>query len=489
MVVLAEITAQNYRYVNTVFSATEIITGVVYGKADFLDLPYVNESSTTVKDLSMDIYLPMGDTLSIRPAIVFAHGGGFLAGKRTVDDMKAFCDTFARKGYVAVTIDYRLGVEVVDNPDLHYARAVYRGLQDGRAAIRFLRANAGQYGIDPDHIYWGGNSAGSFIGLNTIYLDDNEKPFFAGEVKYSVLLSSHTGPDLGGLDIGDNLDYSGKPNAVMSCWGGLGDTLFIDSVNNTPVFLIHGTSDAIVPFDSGSPFNLNKISQIYGSNSINSRLKNLGIPAQQTYFVKDEGHGFYGVLNGRWINGIGGNRYWDTIVKMATRFYLNQHKPTAEFLYSVNDLMVDFTNMSKKSVSQIWDFGDGTLDTVQNPKHQYSKPGTYQVMLYVKNEMQSWDTLVQEIDISITSTRISAESKNKVSVYPNPACDMLNLTFTKPLKQATVRIYSIDGKLIANKKNLYGNQINLDLNCLEKGVYFIKVNYENKDIQIKIIKI
>ena len=82
---------------------------------------------------------PAGDTETNRPTIVFAHGGGFSTGSKSVDDMKAFCDTFALKGYVTVTIDYRQGVEVVDNANLHYNRAAYRGMQDGRTAIRFLR--------------------------------------------------------------------------------------------------------------------------------------------------------------------------------------------------------------------------------------------------------------------------------------------------------------------------------------------------------------
>ena len=121
--------------------------------------------------------------------------------------MVAFCDSFARKGYVTATIDYRQGVEVVDNGNLHYTRSAYRGVQDGRAAVRFLRANAETYGIDPDKIYWGSNSAGSFIGLNSIYMDSNEKPTHVGSVNYTDGMIPYSGPDLGGLDIGLNIAY------------------------------------------------------------------------------------------------------------------------------------------------------------------------------------------------------------------------------------------------------------------------------------------
>lgn len=319
--------AQPCRYVNTVFDASVKTADVVYGTAPFLNFPYRDESSVTFKNLIMDIYQPQGDELTCRPAIVFAHSGAFLIGDRTADDMEAFCDTFARKGYVTVTIDYRKGVNILDNADLHYMRAAYRGIQDGRSAIRFLRANAATYGIDPDHIFWGGNSAGSIIGLNATYMDAGEKPPYTDSVNYATALSSFSGPDLGDPDIGHHLDYSGKPDGVMACWGGVGDTLTIEPGDDTPVFLVHGTADAIVPFNAGPPFGLGSVSAVYGSNAIKRRLATLGIPARETYFVEDAGHGFYGSSNGKWTNGSGGNEHWDTIVKMATLFYWQLHKP------------------------------------------------------------------------------------------------------------------------------------------------------------------
>ena len=160
--------SQNFRYVNTVFPASVKTAGIVFGTAAFLNAPYINESSTTSQNLVMDIYQPKNDTLTKRPAIIFAHSGGFITGTREVDDMQAFCDTFARKGYVTATIDYRQGLEIADNADMHYTRAAYRGLQDGRTAVRFIRANAAAFGVDADRVYFGGSSAGSFIGLNSI---------------------------------------------------------------------------------------------------------------------------------------------------------------------------------------------------------------------------------------------------------------------------------------------------------------------------------
>lgn len=487
--VASKLNAQKYRYVHTVFEHSVKTADIVYSTPPHLKLPYINESGTSDKDLLMDIYQPENDELTMRPAIVFAHGGGFLAGKRSVDDMQAFCDSFARKGYVTATIDYRLGVEVADNPDLHYIRAAYRGLQDGRAAIRYLRANAETYGIDPNNIYWGGNSAGSFIGLSIIYMDSNDLPVFVGDVEYSTLTSSWFGPDLGDMDIGDNLLFDGKPNAVMACWGGISDTLTIDKKNNTPVFLIHGTADNIVPFNSGAPFNLYSISPVYGSNSINSRLNNLDIPANYTYFVDNKGHGFYGVLNGRWINGFSGNDYWDTIVQKATQFYWEQHKPLAAFSYTNNDKNYHFTDLSLDANSWLWDFGDGTISTQRNPQHTYENERKYQVLLYVENTIHSWDTLKQEISIGGTTAEISMNLSNPIKIYPNPVEDFVYIDSPTLLQHVTIKLFTISGKLIIRK--VYDNNFSqtvIPANEIDRGIYFIQVISDDYFFQQKILK-
>ncbi|MBN2662390.1 MAG: right-handed parallel beta-helix repeat-containing protein [Bacteroidales bacterium] len=392
--------SQSFRYVESVFSEIDSIVNVVYTNSPTINYPYSDESSTSNEDFMMDIYFPKNDNLTNRPAIIFAHGGGFAEGNRKVNDMMAFCDSFARKGYVTVTIDYRQGVEVIDNADLHYVRAAYRGLQDGRSAIRYLRANAAVYGIDPDKIYWVGNSAGSFIGLNSIYMDLDEKPSDAGAVSYTLPpVTTINAPDLGDLDIGNNLGYNGEPNAVMACWGGVGDTLIIEADNDQNVFLIHGTADGIVDFNFGSPFGLTNVSGTYGSNSIKKRLNHISIPAQNTYFVQGEDHEFYGVSNGNWTNGVGGNAYWDTIVYDASLFFWQQHKPTANFSTSNNDLTVAFTDISTDASDWFWDFGDGNTDTQQNPTHTYSTYGNYLVSLFISNNSESWDTISQIISV------------------------------------------------------------------------------------------
>jgi len=74
------------------------------------------------------------------PAVVCIHGGGFRAGTR--DGWNARCKKLAERGYVAVTVTYRLA------PKYQFPAAVYYV----KAAVRFLRANAQKYHIDPQRI-------------------------------------------------------------------------------------------------------------------------------------------------------------------------------------------------------------------------------------------------------------------------------------------------------------------------------------------------
>ena len=93
------------------------------------------------------------------PAILCIHGGGFRAGKR--DSYDGLCIRLASEGYVAVTMTYRLA------PKHQFPAAV----EDSKAAVRWLRANATRYGIDPNRIGVTGGSAGGhlaqFLGVTS----------------------------------------------------------------------------------------------------------------------------------------------------------------------------------------------------------------------------------------------------------------------------------------------------------------------------------
>ena len=112
-----------------------------------LDVTYARYGDRT---LEMDIYRPSSSWGQL-PAVVCIHGGGWSKGDRR--SHANIAQAIAARGYVAATISYRLSGEAPFPAQIH----------DCKAAVRYLRANAKHYGIDPDHIGAIGLSAGGHL--------------------------------------------------------------------------------------------------------------------------------------------------------------------------------------------------------------------------------------------------------------------------------------------------------------------------------------
>lgn len=154
--------AKARRYLDDVFSAVTRKTDITYGSA-------VDQNDQRVV-LKLDLYTPKGDTVRKRPAIVWVHGGGFSGGDKTSPELLDEANEFARKGYVNVSINYRLAPQGCVGPITGSCiTGIVQAMQDGQTAVRFLRARAAKYGIDPKRIAIGGSSAGAITALNVGY--------------------------------------------------------------------------------------------------------------------------------------------------------------------------------------------------------------------------------------------------------------------------------------------------------------------------------
>jgi acetyl esterase/lipase len=118
------------------------------------------------------------------PLVIFIHGGGWTG--RTKADGEAYADAFLKRGYAFAAIDYRLAPGAIFPAQI----------QDAKAAVRFLRAHAADYNIDPDKIGVMGHSAGGHLA--------------------SLLGTTNDDPQ---FDIGDNLNVSGAVQAVCDMSG------------------------------------------------------------------------------------------------------------------------------------------------------------------------------------------------------------------------------------------------------------------------------
>ena len=151
------------RYLEPVFTEVEVTRDVVYRST--------TSASGAPVDLMLDIYEPAGDTEEQRPAVVWLHGGWFGSGSRA--DMAAYATAFAQRGYVAVSMAYRLhpGLDCCPTDDAEgVTDAVLASYDDARAGVRWLRAHADEYRIDRRAIAAGGVSAGATAAANLAHL-------------------------------------------------------------------------------------------------------------------------------------------------------------------------------------------------------------------------------------------------------------------------------------------------------------------------------
>ncbi len=381
---------------------------------------YANETDESLVDLKMDIYSPKNDGEKKRAAVIVAHGGSFVAGAKDDTDQKsvAYCGSLAARGFVAASIGYRLGVTVQGDftdpvtlaknaavfvgggmdvekaiplalfSDINsnyydlsieaddYARAVYRGVQDINAAVRYLRANAETYGIDPERIYVLGNSAGAILAIENIYT--SKETDFPPE-SYQAGLNR---PALGGLNdygVGNTLDA--HANGAVALWGAIHNPAIL-KYNKTPIFLAHGDADGTVLFKEGQPmknFSAGSLlpdeyaglaptleehvtftidaPTLYGSFVIDSVLKvNNGTKAKpETYFVEGQKHEFY---NKEGYTEEVQSRVFDFLYKLAT---------SDKVLHALAGVTIARANDKEDSVYAVIDGGYDGTDIVNIP--------------------------------------------------------------------------------------------------------------------------
>lgn len=159
-------------YESAQYSATTVTTypNVVYSTRPNAGGQYTSQRTEQAErtqptlTLRMDIAVPPNATAASRqPLLVFVHGGGFIAGDKS--DFYPEVESYARAGYVAATINYRLTNGGGAGSDSIRTQAVLHATEDAMNAVRFLRANAARYGVDPTRVVSVGSSAGGAVSL------------------------------------------------------------------------------------------------------------------------------------------------------------------------------------------------------------------------------------------------------------------------------------------------------------------------------------
>ncbi len=297
---------QGQRYLKPTFDSVVVTPDVKYG----FNYSYKGDST----DLFLDIYEPYGDTLLARPLVVLAHGGSFLQGSRKAQDISTLCSRLAKLGYVCVSFQYRLGVDILSGKTLEqeFQQAVWRAVHDGRAAIRFMNksiANGNSYRLDANQIYGGGISAGGVLGLQLAFLD---VPSETGILKIDTNI-------VGGIEGNSgNAGYSWKVKGVINLCGAMANVNLMDNNKSLSVCNMHGSLDATVPYKTAY-FKIfgASVALLQGSYSVDSAAQKKAIDTRLHTFEGADHVPFTGLTDTQ-------KMYMDTTVDYVGR-YLYRH--------------------------------------------------------------------------------------------------------------------------------------------------------------------
>jgi acetyl esterase/lipase len=237
------------------------------------DIEYSNPDN---QHLQVDMARPDGE--GPFPAVICIHGGGFRAGDRQSYD--GLIKKLAKNGYVAITVTYRLA------PKYQFPAAIY----DVKAAVRWLRANAAKYHVDPDRIGVTGGSAGGhlaqFLGTTAGVKEFEGDGGNADQSSRVACVVNFYGPSDFTKSYGKSVDAA----VVLPLFFGgnlekerqkhiQGSPLYWVTPDAAPTLCVHGTKDQYVAFEQ--------------AEWIVDRLKAAGVEAELLPMVGSM-HGFKG---------------------------------------------------------------------------------------------------------------------------------------------------------------------------------------------------
>ena len=199
-------------------------------------------------NLTMNVYEPTGDTATMRPLIIMAHGGSFIGGTKDEATTVDFCRRFAKHGYVTASINYRLTnfFDLLDS--IKIMKEVVRAVQDMKTTIRYFHNDAATgktYRIDTTQIFVGGESAGAILAVHLAYLND------LTELETYIVNAINAE---GGIDgIGGYPQYGSQVRGVVNFCGAINKVNWIDA-GETPIVSVHGDADGTVPYNHNEVF-------------------------------------------------------------------------------------------------------------------------------------------------------------------------------------------------------------------------------------------
>ena len=458
------------RYIDPMFDV-DVTLGIEYQQArpygSFFEQPY-----------HLDIYEPEDDTVSHRPVIVFQFGGGYLIGDKLFPPAPTYCPMWAELGYVCVSINYRLGFNPTSTGSAE--RAVYRGVQDLQAALRFLCEYSDEYGIDTNRIIVTGNSAGAVSTFHSTFMDPEQAPpsyqgFGIGLDSYSLGSVFESGNNYW-----NNMEVSAA--GIICNWGAILDTNFIgDGADDwVPTIMFHGTEDNLVPYVEGAPFDSPFFPNVLGSSLIAQRFGNTTIPHK---FVPLVGSGHEPELLNGTIN--------DTIVWESTNF-MYEHVLSPEIISvsgnqnpTVNSTELYTITADEAIVYNCVSVNNGTVlsNNLNQFEIEWTTSGFDTIMVIAANDILAYDTTYIPVEIDLATGVKDVDGLVSAIIYPNPSTDQFTIRINGEIKyEEMVVISDVVGKPVLSQPA--SNSLIISSDKIGHGVFLVRLKYGDDRTQL-----
>lgn len=480
---------QDLTAIKTAVAMGQPIAATYYNPAD-------TNSKVKVTDIKMDIYKVKSsvDNMTNRPVIVYIHTGNFLPpgingspmGNKTDSTAVEICRSLARRGYVAISVDYRLGwnpiATTVQERRGTLLNAVYRSIHDVKKAVIMIKDSALVYGINPNQIVLLGEGTGGYIANSYTTLNkysEMELPKFTHPITQKSYIDTTTVGRIDGtgglLNLYGSSSTSTEVKATVNMGGALADSSWLEQ-GDAPMITVHCIRDPFAPFNDGIvivPTTMEDVVDVVGGNFFIEKANDLGnnaalksaeqmdeysiaarkhygkiydyiLPSPNDKIAVSNSENLFPILlplaGSRTTNQAGPWQWWDPNSAAALRIVAAPN---------ITAHMASLSSNPNMSGTQ----GRAYIDTVMG----YMCPRIATLFNYYN-------------PASVSENLISSQ----ISVYPNPAS---NFTTLKTINGVinNVLVMDMSGKVIMNTTNLNSAIVTLDLPKLNAGMYLIQV--------------
>ena len=512
------------RYLDDVFSAVTVTSDVTYA-TNISILPMLQGLPPSPATLKCDIYEPDGDVLTNRPVIILVHTGSFLpavlngqpTGSKTDMSIVEQCTRWAKKGYVAVAMENRLGWNPTSTDQnvrtSSLLQAAYRGIQDAKAMVRYMRMtedNGNPYGIDESKIVLGGQGTGAYISLGYATLDNpaaelmlpkfldlsdptNPMPYVYPPVYGNIdgtdstyapvydtdSTSATYGQIIGQMpfNIPNNLGYSNDINMAFNLGGAIADISWLEA-GDVPIVSFHCEKDPYAPIDTGDvivPTTGDFVVEVMGSRTVQMKQKMYNNNSYGAWsYISDD------ITTAANTNNDGNDGLYifktpapSTTANAFGELEEEQGSPWDWWDNATYDAMFQAVNGAPA--------GYGAANSLLgNPNMSAANGNLYldTIQGYLNPRMY----LTLGLGTALSINELIAQT---TEIYPNPAKNVLNIvSYTVGIDK--VNIYNVNGQLVLNT-DINNNQKTINISSLESGIYIVDILSENTSVKRKLI--